>query len=457
MNRMLKKLDRVFNPKSIAVVGASAIPAKVGNVVLKNFIDGGYSGKIYPVNPKYETLLGFRCYKTIKDTNDRIDCVIIATPAPTVPSIIKECGEMDAGGVVVLSGGFEEAGRKDLAEEIKRYANKYELPVIGPNCLGVYDTYTRVDSIFFPFYKMERPKPGAISFITQSGAVGSTVIDLAAYYGIGMAKFISYGNATVLDEGELLEYLEKDRQTKIIVLYLEGTKNGKTLLRTLKRVNQKKPIIVLKAGKYGKALEAAKSHTGNLAGDYMAYQAVFKQTKVTEAEDIDELFDFVKIFNQTLPKGNRIGVITNGGGLGVLTTDAIEKEGLQMAELSESTKSTLKGIMPAYGTISNPLDIIADATVELYEKSIETFMNDQKIDALIVVVLTQAPPIDERIIGVLTRASDDKRKPVAVIAVGGAYTQTYKKALESRGVPTYDSAQSAVKALKRFVNYAESR
>ena len=189
----------------------------------------------------------------------------------------------------------------------------------------------------------------------------------------------------------------------------------------------------------------------------MAYQAVFKQTKVTEAEDIDELFDFVKIFNQTLPKGNRIGVITNGGGLGVLTTDAIEKEGLQMAELSESTKSTLKGIMPAYGTISNPLDIIADATVELYEKSIETFMNDQKIDALIVVVLTQAPPIDERIIGVLTRASDDKRKPVAVIAVGGAYTQTYKKALESRGVPTYDSAQSAVKALKRFVNYAESR
>lgn len=457
MDKRLKKLDRVFEPKSIVVIGASSTPAKVGNVVMKNFIDGGYAGDIYPVNPKYEQLLGFKCYKSVKDIKAKIDCVIIATPAKYVPMIVKECGQKKVGGIIILSGGFEEVGNKDIAAQVRKYCEKYELPCIGPNCLGILNPYSRVDSIFLPMYKLQRPNPGGISFITQSGAVGSTIVDLVAHYGMGLAKFISYGNATVLDEGDLLEYLANDDRTEIIILYVEGAKDGKKLLKQMKKVNKKKPIIVLKAGKYGKAKEAAMSHTGNVAGDYMAYKAAFRQARVTEAEGIDELFDFVKIFSQTPPKGKKVGIVTNGGGMGVLTSDAIEKEGLQLGEFSKKTQKALRKILPSYGTVANPLDLIADAGVEAYEKAIDILMDDKDIDSLIIVVLTQTPPIDERILGILTQASDDRRKPIVTISVGGTYTQAYQRALESKGVPSYGSPNAAVTALKRFIEYSENR
>jgi acetyl coenzyme A synthetase (ADP forming)-like protein len=455
MRKIIQNLGKVFAPKSVAIVGASTTPNKIGNVLMRNFLDSRFQGGLYPVNPKHAEVFGIKCYPKVSDIPKKVDCVIVATPAETVPGIVEDCAAAKSGGVVILSGGFEEINREDLAGRIRKAALDNDMPIVGPNCLGVFNPYTNVDSIFLPRYKLERPKPGDIAFITQSGAVGSTVMDLAAYYGLGFSKFISYGNSTVLDEADFLEYLMHDKQTSSIILYIEGAKDGRKLLGAMKKVNKTKPIIALKAGRGAGGQAAAHSHTGNIAGSYLAYHAAFRQSKVIEAEGIHEVFDFVKIFNQPKPKGKRVGVITNGGGMGVLTTDSIEAEGLSMAKFSPQTEKALAMILPPYGTVSNPLDLVADAGVEAYTKAIDAMMDDPGIDALAIVVLTQTPPIDERIIHVLTKASDDKRKPIATISIGGTYTEAYRKILESKGVPSYDSPRAAVKALERLITYSE--
>ncbi|MEW6723094.1 MAG: CoA-binding protein [Candidatus Micrarchaeota archaeon] len=457
MEKIVQNLKKIFSPSSIAIIGASPTPNKIGNVLIKNMLETKFPGRVYPVNPKYPEILGLKCYGKASDIPGSVDCAIIATPAETVPAIMEDCAAKKVGGAVILSGGFEEVNRHDLAKRIRDIAAKSGMPVVGPNCLGVFNPYTKVDSIFLPSYKLERPRPGGIAFITQSGAVGSTVMDLAAYYGLGISKFISYGNSTVLDEADYLDYLAKDKETEVIILYLEGAKDGRKLLEAMTRVNRIKPVIALKAGKGAGGQAAAMSHTGNIAGSYLAYHAAFKQAKVTEADGINEVFDFVKIFNQPLPKGKRTAVITNGGGIGVLTTDYIEAEGLELAQFSKETREEIAKILPSYGNVNNPLDLVADSGVESYGRAIEAMMLDPGIDALIIVVLTQTPPIDERIIHVLTKASDDRRKPIATISIGGTYTEAYRKILESKGVPSYNSPKAAVKAMERLMTYAEYR
>lgn len=455
MEQMLRKLRFVFEPRSVALVGASTTANKIGNVLLRNFLDVKFRGKIYPVNPKYDSVLGIRCYAKVTDIPAAVDCAIIATPAETVPAIMQDCAAKKVGGVVILSGGFEEVGRKDLAGAVRRIALSAGIPVIGPNCLGVFNPYAKMDSIFLPMYKLERPVPGGIAFVTQSGAVGSTVLDLAAYYGMGISKFVSYGNASVLDESDYLEYLAQDKDTEVIILYMEGAKDGRKLLETMKKVNKIKPIIALKAGKGAGGQAAARSHTGNIAGSYLAYHAAFQQAKVIEADGITEVFDFVKIFSQPKPKGNRVAVITNGGGIGVLTADHIESEGLKLAEFGTETRKELAKVLPAYGTVGNPLDLVADSGVESYEKTIDILIDDPDVDVMIIIVLLQTPPIDERIIHVLTEASDNRKKPIATISIGGAYTESYRKILESKGVPSYNSPLAAVKAVERLVTYSK--
>jgi acetyltransferase len=453
-NRKLRNLDKIFHPKAIAVIGASTVPNKLGYVLMKNLIGNGFQGKIYPVNLKYRKVMGLDCYPSVLEIKERIDCAIIATPAQTVTQILKECAQKKISGAIVLSGGFGEVGHQDYEGEMKKIAEENDMAIIGPNCLGVINPYSRVDSIFLPMYKLERPQAGGISFITQSGAVGTCGIDLAAKYGLGISKFISYGNATVTNECDFLEYLLHDKRTEQIVLYIEGTKDGKRLLEMMTKVNREKPIIALKAGRYGGALNAAKSHTGNLAGNYLAYKAAFRQAKVIEAENLEELFDFVKIFNQPLPKGNRMMIITNGGGLGVMTADAIEENGMKLAEMELKTKEKIKEITPEYGSIGNPLDMTADASVDRYRESIEACLNDENIDGIFIDVLFQTPTMNEDILDVLNFASEDRRKPIVVTAVGGSFTEGYRKVLESSGVPTYGTPSEAVKAMRKMVDYS---
>jgi acetyl coenzyme A synthetase (ADP forming)-like protein len=454
MRKDIANLKYVFAPKSIAVIGASDNPSKLGNTILKNLVDGGYGKKIYPVNPKHKKLLGLKCYRRIDDIRGKVELAIFAIPARFVPDVAESCGKKEVKGIVVLSAGFGEVGEVELEKRLGEIVLKYNMAMIGPNCLGVMNPKKRVDSIFFPFYKFERPKVGGISLITQSGAVGSCVADLAAYYDVGFSKFVSYGNGTTINDADLVEYLSSDPETREILLYLEGTKNGKKLLRMLEKANVKKPVIVLKAGKSKSAGNAAKSHTGNLAGDYMAYNAVFRESKVIEVDSVVELFYVVNMFSQKLPKGRRVAVLTDGGGLGVLTADAIESEGLEIAEFGEETREKLKRVLPHYVNIGNPLDIVADSGTDIYEKSLRIMMEDESIDSVIVIVLFQAPAVDSRIIDVLVKESDRKEKPVVVVAVGGNYTKENRRVLDGYGVPTYGCPMSAVKTLRRITDYS---
>jgi len=452
--KQINNLKYIFEPNGVAVVGASATSTKVGAVVLKNLIDGRYEHPVYPVNPKYDELMGVRCYKTLIEIKGHVDCAVIATPAITVPKLLEQCGKKGIRGVIILSGGFGEVGNKELEGQVKQIAAKYSMAVIGPNCLGILNPYSRVDSIFLPMHKLARPDEGGIAFVTQSGAAGSCIVDLVATYRVGISKFISYGNAAVLDESDMLEFLEKDKKTKQILLYVEGVRDGRKFLNVLKRVNKKKPVIVLKAGKSESASKAAFSHTGNVAGSYLAYLSAFRQAKVICAEKLEELFEFVRIFGQPMPKGKRVGVITNGGGLGVLTADAIVENALELPEFSVETKKQLRAILPEYANINNPLDIIADADCETYDKTIDILMKDPMIDSIVVIVLFQAPAVDDRIINILTDYINQKTKPIVVIAVGGDYTRNYRKTLEGYGVPAYSSPSAAIKALNKLVEYA---
>jgi acetate---CoA ligase (ADP-forming) len=457
MEEAAKNLKYVFEAKSIALVGASENPDKLGNVILKNLVDGGYRGKIFPVNPKHKEILSHKCYPDIRSIPGKVECAIVATPAQTVLQIVADCAKKGIKGVVVLSGGFGEMGNVELEKKLADTCRKAGIALIGPNCLGVINPETRIDSIFMPFYKFKRPSQGGISFITQSGGVGSAVIDLAASYGIGIAKFVSYGNGALLSEADLIEYLADDARTKTIILYIEGAKDGRRMFQALKRASLKKPVVALKAGRGGKAGEAARSHTGNIAGEYLAYHAAFRQARVIEADGIGELFDFVRVFSQGMPKNGSIGVITNGGGIGVLAADAIEREGLELAQITEADKKAIAKWLPEYAHAANPLDIIADADITRFEKAIEAFMGNPEIGALVICVLFQLPSLDERLIKALVKASDDKRKPIAVVAMGGDYTLAQRKMLEAEGVPTYRDPVPAVRALKRLYEYAKFR
>lgn len=451
----IKGLDKIFNPRNMAVIGASHDPTKIGHVVLKNFMDGGFPGALYPVNPSSSEVLGLKCYKSVKDVPGKVDCAVVAIPAKFVPSTLEECGQKGIRAVVVITGGFAEIGNNDLNDQLISTAKKYDMALIGPNCMGILNPSKHVDSIFLPIYKLGRPNVGEISFISQSGAVGGCIIDLAAHAGIGISKFVSYGNAAVVNECDLLEYLADDKATKIIVSYLEGVKDGPRFLRLASKITKKKPIIALKAGKTRSGAKAAKSHTAAMAGSAVAYEAVFRQAKITEAQSLDELFDFAKMFSQPICCGRRVAIITNGGGNGVLAADSVEQVGLELSEYSPETAKALRGLLPPYASVGNPLDLIGDADALRFEQAINACMNDHNVDAIVINILFQTAAIDTRVVSAIVKANNLEKKPIAVVATGGEYTEMHRRILDGYGIPTYQSPSSAVTALSKFVEYCE--
>jgi acyl-CoA synthetase (NDP forming) len=280
-------------------------------------------------------------------------------------------------------------------------------------------------------------------------------MDLLASEGIGLSKLLSIGNRIDIDETEILEYLVKDKTTKVIVIYLESTKKGTALFKTLKKASKIKPIIIFKAGKTKAAIKAVSSHTGSLAGQAEIYSAVFKQSHAIEATKIEDLIDFPKMFaSQPLPKGNRIQIITNGGGLGIMAIDEMEKKHLQPAQLSEKTAAKIKKAVPAYVSVSNPMDLAGDATTERFSLAINTCLNDKNVDAIIVPILFQISAVHSNIVDILIKAKKYK-KPIAICSIGGEFTNTHKKLLEEHGIPTYPTPQRAVKSLQALIKYAK--
>ncbi|MCX8163203.1 MAG: acetate--CoA ligase family protein [Candidatus Micrarchaeota archaeon] len=459
LRKQVQNLKYIFEPKSVAIVGASANPTKIGHIILKNFVEGGFEGKIYPINLHEEKILGLRCYKKISLVPAKVDCAIISVPASQVYKVLKDAAKHKVPSAIVISGGFSEIGNKKEEEKIKKLADKHNIALIGPNCMGVVNLEKKVDSVFLPKEKLARPAPGSISIISQSGAIGGCLLDLSTYNNIAISKFVSYGNALCINETDLLDYFSADNSTKTIALYLEGLReDGRRFLSSLANLSCSKPVVILKAAKTSSGASAALSHTSSLAGSEKIFSSAIKQAGALEANDIDELFDFVKMLNFEQKAdfefgknphffGSKIAVLTNGGGNGVLAADAIEKNGLELAKFSQKTLHKLKEFLPPIINIKNPLDILGDATVERYKYCLEALAEDEQVDAIVCIVLFQTPSLENSIISILQETKNKIKKPFIVVSTGGEFTREQQRQLAQNSIPIFSTPTTAIKAL----------
>lgn len=448
-------LRNFFEAKSIAIIGVSRDQNKVGHVILRNLIDGGYNGKVFVVNPNAAKILNKISYDKVSNIDEKVELAIIAVDKAKVMDVIKDCGRKRIKNVIIISSGFSEVGDKKLEEKLKKLLEKYGIRAIGPNCLGTYDAYTKLDSMFLPRYRMKRPEEGYISFVSQSGALGSAIIDFLSNERYGFNKFISYGNAIDIDESDILKFLDEDTRTRVICLYIEGLKDGKKFMNIIDKI--RKPVVVLKGGISEEGNKATLSHTGSLAGNYEAYKAVFKKYKLIMVENLEDMFNVAKLLEKGIKiKKDRILVITNGGGYGILSTDYIVKNGLRLAELNKESVKKLRKDLPKIVNIRNPLDLAGDANVGRYKVAIEEGLNDKNVDLLLVTVLYQTPLIEARIVDMLIEMNNLKKKPIVIVSTGGEFTELLNENLENNGIPCFRFPNQAVRAIKLLVDYYNS-
>jgi acetyl coenzyme A synthetase (ADP forming)-like protein len=453
-------LKPFFDPKTVAIIGASREPHKLGNIIFTNFINSGFKGKVYPINPKAEEIAGVKCYPNIEAVPESIDLAVVAVPAEVVPQVMRECVAKDARAAVIISGGFGETGPdgKKREDELRRIIKDSDIRVMGPNCIGIWDGHTKVDTLFFPPDRLNRPREGSISFISQSGASGAAVLDWAAAQGIGMNKFVSYGNMIDVNEIDLLEYLKDDPMTSVIMMYLEQTADGRRLMEVAKRITPKKPIIALKAGSTEAGARAALSHTGALAGSDQVYDAAFKQSGIVRAYSFDELLDRAfALALQPPAKGDRIAIITNGGGLGVMLADDITHQKINVAKFNPETTNALRQKFPARVSIGNPIDLTGDANEDSYETALNLVLADRNVDGAVVIILFQLQTIEEGIVDVIAKANKKYEKPITVCAFGGGFAKKCAKKLQFEKIPCYPTPDRAAEAMMGLVTYGRKQ
>lgn len=451
----MRQLDYFFNPKSVAIIGASHKPEKLGYVIFTNFLGNISERKVYPVNPDTTPILGQKVYRSILQIPDGIDLAVIIIPAKVVPKVLKDCVSKGVKAVIIVSGGFSETGEegKKLEIKLKHIIEDTNVRVMGPNCLGVYDPYTKVDTLFLSRERLGRPPIGNIGYISQSGSIGSTILDCLAEEEIGISKFASYENGMDVNECDLIEYFADDKKTKVITIFLEGVKDGKRLIQVARKTSKKKPIVILKGGKSEAGMKAVTSHTGSLAGTAKIYSSVFKQTGMIEASNWEELFDFTKAFStQPIPNGNRIAIVTDGGGFGVLATDECENHGLKTPEPSEKLKKLLRKSIPTYGSLNNPIDLTGDVTTERYKIVLESCLKSNEYDGVIAITLFQVPTLELNITDVLINLKRFN-KPIVCCSVGGEFTKKLSRILEKNGIPVYLTPRRAARAMASLVEY----
>ena len=454
-------IEKFFNPNSVAIVGASPKPGKVGNVILANF-KRRFKGRIYPVNPKHEEIMGLKCYPSIKDLPETPDLVVIAIPAPKVPQVLRDAGEKGVKAAIIISGGFRETGTEEgkrLEEEIVKISKEYGIRILGPNCLGIYDNWSGVDTFFLPDEKMMRPPKGKISFISQSGAFASALLDWMAYRNIGISRAISYGNKIDVDDVDLLEFLAKDDKTGLIIMYLEGLKpgRGRLFIDKAKEVVQKKPIVIYKAGKTSRGSTAAASHTAALAGNYAIYKAAIKQAGLIEATSFDEIMDLSKILlTQPLMKGRKVYVVTDAGGVGVMLTDALTTEGFILPRSPEDLKQELRKVLPPHCIVENPIDLTGDTDDDRYKVVLDILLPRDDVDAVVVGALPQVPGITSKLADYLAEARK-YGKPIIAISIGSKEAERFKDLLEDKGIPVFESPERAARALRALYLYSKIR
>ncbi len=441
MNDLSSFVDYLFKPRSVAVVGASHSPEKVGHITFYNLLQS-FDGPVYPINIKGGEILGKKAYKSLEELPEPPDLVVIAIPAPKVPEVVKEAVSIGTRAIVILSGGFGEIGRKDLDEALKRALEGREIPVIGPNCIGVYSPH--LNATFLSPDRMDFPKEGGVSILSQSGALIAAILDVFARENIGVSKVVSLGNKLFLDEVDLLEYLSNDPGTDIIVLYLESVKRGRKFYEVLRRTTRKKPVIVLKGGKTRTGMRAATSHTEALVGDYEVLHGALRQAGAIEVNTLEEMADVILALKQPLPRGKKLLIVTNGGGFGVLATDYATEFGFELPPW----KNPLD--LPPHIVQSNPFDLTGDATPEWYEKVVSSAVN---YDLILAIITPQTPKIDPSIARLL------KNSPVPIYAFvpGWKYAEYIREKLIEAGIPAYESLEDVIKAMAKVVDYSRRR
>jgi acetyltransferase len=447
-------LSALFNPQSIAVIGASADPKKVGHAVLQNLIQYHYAGKVIPINPSCSAILGLKAFPTVSAAGSAVDLAIIAVPAKFVSDTLIDCSTAGIKAVVILSAGFKEAGAEGilLEQKVKDIARERGIRVLGPNCLGIINTGNDMNATFAGGML---PK-GRIAFFSQSGALGIAILDWALGNKIGFSKFISLGNKADLNEIDFIEYFENDPDTDIILGYIEDVVSGKRFLKAASQATRVKPIVLLKSGGTEAGARAASSHTGALAGSDVAFDAAFRQSGVIRAAGIEELFDAAMTFSgRKLPQGNRLLIITNAGGPGILAADTAERIGVKLPQMTKETLDSLIKQLPPSASVYNPVDLIGDATSERYAAALEKGVADPNVDGVLVILTPQAMTDVDNVAELAIRTARTTEKPIIASFMGSLSVKRAIERLKQESLPNFSYPETAVRAFKKLADYRQ--
>ena len=460
MNRDESKLMKTFfSPRSVAVIGASTRPDSVGRAIFSNLLFSGYTGIVYPVNPKAHGILGVRAYHSVWDIPGGVDLAVIIVPNNVVPAVLEECGEKGVKGAVVITAGFKEVGQQglELEQQVQEVTRKCGISLIGPNCLGIINTDPGF-SLNATFART-MPRVGNIAFISQSGALGVAALEYAHEQNIGLSKFVSMGNKADITENDLLKGLKDDPQTDVILLYLEDLSDPKTFIEQAKQITgdaqHKKPILAIKSGRTAEGAKAASSHTGALASSDEAYDAVFIESGVLRVETLEELFDYAQAFaSQPLPKSNRIAIVTNAGGPGIMATDACIRYGLQLADFKEETTAKLGEGLPSTANINNPVDVIGDAKEDRYELALKSVLEDENVDGVIAISTPQMMTDLEAIAKTIVNTASTYEKPMLTCFMATEDISETLRILDEKRVPHNLFPEAAARAMANMADYA---
>jgi len=424
--------------------------------VVRNLLDGGFDGDVYPVNPKAEDVLGLRCFASVTDIAGKVDLAVIAIPSKFVLSAVDDCARKGIGSVIVITAGFKESGPEgaELEKQLAEKCRQAGIRCIGPNCLGIMSPPSKMNASF----GATMPRPGNIAFFSQSGALGTAILDVAVGEEIGLSRFISYGNKADVDETDLIEALGEDPRTDVILGYVESIDDGQKFMEVARRVAQRKPIVLFKSGRTSAGARAASSHTGSLAGSDSAYAAAFRQCGIIRAQNVDEFFNYARAFAAgRLPDGPQIAVVTNAGGPGIIATDAVEASLLEMAELQESTQKALGEALPPQANIHNPVDVLGDAKADRYRQAIRAVSADEGVSAILTILTPQTSTEPEATAEAILGAAANTDKPIVASFMGSASVQKSWDLLEHGDVPNFKQPDGAVKALEAMFTYADWR
>jgi len=448
-------LERIFRPRQIAVVGASETEGSIGNALMKNLIQGGYSGNLLPVNPKHDALHGIKAAKSVSELETDVDLAVIATPIQTVPGIVKECVKRKVAGAIVISAGGKEVGEKgeEIEERIRATAYAGGLRIVGPNCLGIIHPKHNLNASF----ASEMPDAGRLAFVSQSGAICTAILDLAFKEHIGFSHFVSIGSMLDVDFGDLIDYLGNDSSAKSILLYIESLSNFRKFMSAARAVSRIKPIIILKAGRSEAGAKAAASHTGAMAGEDAAYDAAFKRAGIVRVDTIQDLFDCAELIaKQPRPRGPRLAIVTNGGGPGVMAADTLAHYGLAPAQLSPETMERLDAFLPPFWSRGNPIDILGDASEKRFRRTLEVCSECRDADGVCVMLAPQALTDPLSVAQTLAAAMKDLQFPVFACWMGGKSIEQAMEVLNKAGIPTYETPERAIRAFLYMVEYAKN-